>query len=191
MVQDILLIVAAYTVGSLSSAIIICKLMGLPDPRGQGSGNPGATNVLRVAGKKAAIITLFGDLLKGMLPVLAARGLGSSFEIQLLVALAAFLGHLYPLYFGLKGGKGIATAFGVLLALSMKVALICLLIWIAVYKWKKVSSVAGLSTAGLAPLVIWLVSNSTAFTFFGIILGVLIYWRHRRNIRNLLAGTEV
>ena len=106
MVQDILLIVAAYTVGSLSSAIIICKAMGLPDPRSQGSGNPGATNVLRVAGKKAAIITLFGDLLKGALPVILARGLGTSFEVQLLVALAALLGHLYPIYFGLKGGKG-------------------------------------------------------------------------------------
>ena len=190
MVQDILLIVVAYTVGSLSSAIIICKIMGFPDPRSQGSGNPGATNVLRVAGKKAAIITLFGDLFKGVLPVLVARGIGASFEVQLLVALAALLGHLYPIYFGLKGGKGIATAFGVLLALSPTVALICLLIWIAVYKWKKVSSLAGLSTAGLAPLIIWLVSGSAEFTIFGLALGALIYWRHRSNIRKLLAGTE-
>ena len=190
MVQDILLIVAAYTVGSLSSAIIICKLMGFPDPRSEGSGNPGATNVLRVAGKKAAIITLFGDLLKGVLPVLIARTLGASFEVQLLVALAAFLGHLYPVYFGLKGGKGIATAFGVLLALSPKVALTLLVVWLAVYKWKKVSSLAGLSTAGLSPLFIWLLTHSAPFTLFGIVLGALIYWRHRSNIRNLLAGTE-
>jgi len=191
MVQDILLIVAAYTVGSLSSAIIICKAMGLPDPRSQGSGNPGATNVLRVAGKKAAIITLFGDLLKGALPVILARGLGTSFEVQLLVALAALLGHLYPIYFGLKGGKGIATAFGVLLALNPNAAFLCLLIWFAVYKWKKVSSLAGLSAAGLAPFIIWLVSGSISFTLFGVVLGAFIYWRHRSNIRNLLTGSEV
>lgn len=189
MVQDILLIVTAYAVGSLSSAILICKVLGLPDPRSQGSGNPGATNMLRLGGRKAAAFTLLGDLLKGVLPILLARAFGTSFEIQMLVALAAFLGHLYPVYFGLRGGKGIATALGVLLALNPYVAFACLLVWLAVYKWKKISSLAGLSSAGLAPLIIWLLTHSAEFTAFGVILGALIYWRHRSNIRNLLAGT--
>jgi glycerol-3-phosphate acyltransferase PlsY len=145
--------------------------------------------MLRIGGKKAAAITLVGDLLKGVLPVLLARALGADFEVQLLVALAAFLGHLYPIYFGLQGGKGIATALGVLLALSPKVALTCLLVWFAVYKWKKVSSLAGISSAGAAPLVIWLLSHSVPFTLFGFILSALIFWRHRSNISKLLAGT--
>jgi len=190
MVQDILLIVAAYAAGSLSSAIIISKLLALPDPRSQGSGNPGATNMLRIGGKKAAAFTLLGDFFKGVLPVLFARTLGTGFEIQLLVALAAFLGHLYPLFFGFKGGKGIATALGVFIALSPKVALACLIIWLGVYRWKKVSSLAGLSATGAAPLIAWLLTHSAAFTLFASVLALLIFWRHRNNLRNLFAGTE-
>jgi glycerol-3-phosphate acyltransferase PlsY len=190
MVQDILLIVVAYAAGSLSSAIIISKLLALPDPRSQGSGNPGATNMLRIGGKKAAAFTLLGDFLKGVMPVLLARALGTSFEIQLLVALAAFFGHLYPIFFGFKGGKGIATALGVFIALSPKVALACLIIWLGVYRWKKVSSLAGLSATGSAPLIAWLLTHSAAFTLFGSVLALFIFWRHRHNLRNLLAGTE-
>jgi glycerol-3-phosphate acyltransferase PlsY len=190
MVQDILLIVVAYAAGSLSSAIIISKLLALPDPRSQGSGNPGATNMLRIGGKKAAAFTLLGDFFKGVLPVLLARALGTSFEIQLLVALAAFFGHLYPIFFGFKGGKGIATALGVFIVLSPKVALASLIIWLGVYRWKKVSSLAGLSATGSAPLIAWLLTHSAAFTLFGSVLALFIFWRHRRNLHNLLAGTE-
>ncbi len=123
MTMNLLLIAAGYLLGSLSSAIIICRLLGLPDPRGQGSGNPGATNVLRIGGKKAAAATLIGDMLKGLIPVLIAKLLGASLAIQALVAIAAFLGHLYPLFFGFKGGKGVATALGVLLGIHWPVDL--------------------------------------------------------------------
>ena len=119
--QFVVFVVVAYLFGSLSTAIIVCKLMGLPDPRSQGSKNPGATNVLRYGGKKAAIITLAGDALKGLLPVLAARLLGQGHGNLEVIALAAFFGHLYPVFFHFKGGKGVATALGVFFALSLPV----------------------------------------------------------------------
>ncbi len=190
MLTDILLIVSAYLTGSVSSAIIVCRLMGLPDPRTIGSRNPGATNVMRQAGKKAAIITLVGDVLKGLLPVLAARALDASLAIQLLVAAAAFLGHLYPLYFRLKGGKGVATAMGVLLGLNWKVALAAVSIWLLMFAVKRISSLSALTTAAFAPAYIWLITRSPTFTIFGVFLAVMIFWRHRSNIRNLVAGTE-
>ncbi|HID81432.1 MAG TPA: glycerol-3-phosphate 1-O-acyltransferase [Chromatiales bacterium] len=190
MLTDILLIVSAYLIGSVSSAIIVCRLMGKPDPRTIGSRNPGATNVMRQAGKKAAIITLLGDVLKGVIPVLIAKILGASLTIQLLVAMAAFLGHLYPVYFGLKGGKGVATAMGVLLGLNWLVALTALAIWLLVYAIKRISSLSALTTTALAPIYIWLITHSKEFVFFGLLLTALIYWRHRSNIRNLVAGTE-
>ena len=190
MLQHILLIAAAYLMGSVSSAIIVCRIMGLPDPRGQGSGNPGATNVMRLGGKKAAAITLIGDILKGIIPVLVARALGASLEIQLLVALAAFIGHLYPIFFNFSGGKGIATAFGVLLALSWKVALGVGIVCFVIFKWKKISSLAGLSSAGSMPAIIWVIFHSPAFVLFGFAMSVLVFWRHRSNISKLLAGTE-
>ena len=113
-----LFIPAAYLIGSISSAIIVCRLMGLPDPREQGSGNPGATNVMRFGGKKAAIITLLGDLVKGLIPVYAAKLFGVPAEILALTGVAAFIGHLYPVFFGFEGGKGVATSVGVLLGFS-------------------------------------------------------------------------
>ena len=115
MLPYFLLVVAAYLLGSVSAAIVTCRVMGLPDPRTRGSGNPGATNVLRQGGKKAALITLMGDMLKGLLPVLLARALGAPIEVLALVGLAAFLGHLFPIFFGFRGGKGVATLVGVLL----------------------------------------------------------------------------
>jgi hypothetical protein len=114
---DILLILGGYLFGSISAAIVVCKLMGLPDPRTEGSRNPGTTNVLRLGGKKAAILTLAGDMLKGLLPVLIARALHAGPEVQAVTALAAFLGHLYPVFFGFQGGKGVATALGVFFGL--------------------------------------------------------------------------
>ncbi len=190
MLEPALLIIAGYLFGSISSAIVVCRLLGLPDPRSQGSGNPGATNVMRLAGKKPAALTLAGDMLKGLLPVLLAKSLGADINIQLLVALAAFLGHLYPVFFGFRGGKGIATAFGVLLGLNGVVAVIVLAVWLIAYKSTKISSVAGLSSAAAMPIVIHLVTQSRPFLLFGVVVAVLIYWRHRSNIANLIAGTE-
>lgn len=190
MLTDILLIVAAYLIGSVSSAILVCKLMGKPDPRTIGSRNPGATNVMRQAGKKAAIITLLGDLLKGLIPVLLAKVLGASLTIQLIVAMAAFLGHLYPVFFGLKGGKGVATAMGVLLGLNWLVAFAALTVWLLTYAIKRISSLSALTTTALAPVYIWMITHSIEFLVFGIVLATLIFWRHRSNIRELIAGTE-
>ena len=158
MMLVIVCVVVAYLLGSLSAAIITCRVMGLPDPRGQGSGNPGATNVLRIGGKKAAAITLLGDFLKGLIPVLLASLLGVSALGLALVALAAFLGHLYPLFFGFQGGKGVATAFGAIIGLSLPVALAVLLTWVGVFALCRVSSVAALSAAALAPFYLWSVS---------------------------------
>ncbi len=190
MLLSTLLVLAGYLFGSISSAIVVCRLMGLPDPRSQGSGNPGATNVMRLAGKKPAAMTLAGDLLKGLLPVLLAKFLGADLNTQLLVALAAFLGHLYPIFFGFKGGKGIATAFGVLIGLNWIVALGVLAVWMLAYKLGKISSVGGLSAAAAMPPIIHFTTHSRPFLLFGVIIAALIYWRHRSNIANLIAGTE-
>ncbi|MGF1642406.1 MAG: glycerol-3-phosphate 1-O-acyltransferase PlsY [Thiotrichales bacterium] len=187
---DTFIILTGYLLGSVSAAIITSRIMGLPDPRQQGSGNPGATNVLRIGGKKAAALTLAGDLLKGVVPVLLAKALGLSLEVQLLVALAAFLGHLYPVFFGFKGGKGVATALGVLLALDWRVGLLSLGVWLAVFAWRRVSSLAALGSATLAPLLIYLVTDSVPFVIFGLVLAALLIWRHRTNIERLLTGEE-
>jgi glycerol-3-phosphate acyltransferase PlsY len=190
MTINILLILGAYLLGSVSSAIITCKVMGLPDPRSVGSKNPGATNVMRLGGKKAAIITLLGDLLKGLVPVLIAKALGADLNIQLLVAMAAFLGHLYPVFFGFKGGKGVATAIGVLLALDWRLALAFGLTWLAVFALSRISSLSALTAIVATPIYTWLLTRSATFLLFSLILSALIIWRHRSNIQNLLHKTE-
>ncbi|VAX08377.1 Acyl-phosphate:glycerol-3-phosphate O-acyltransferase PlsY (EC 2.3.1.n3) [hydrothermal vent metagenome] len=187
---DYSLIACAYLFGSISAAIIVCRLMGLADPRTQGSGNPGATNVLRVGGKKAAAITLAGDFIKGLIPVLLAQWLGVSSLTLALVGLAAFLGHLYPVFFGFKGGKGVATLFGVLLGLHWGVGLATIGSWLFVAKVLKISSLAALVASPLALLYIWLLIPSQEFMFTTAIMTVLLYWRHRSNIQRLLQGEE-
>jgi glycerol-3-phosphate acyltransferase PlsY len=187
---EIALIAVAYLFGSLSTAIIVCKLMGLPDPRSQGSRNPGATNVLRLGGKKAAAITLAGDVLKGLLPVLLAHSLTDSTMILAAVALAAFLGHLYPVFFGFQGGKGVATALGVLLGLTWPVALAVLVTWLVMAFLLKISSVAALTAAILSPIYMWWLNSSREYIVLSLIVTLLLIWRHRSNIKNLLAGTE-
>jgi len=186
----LLLIVFGYLAGSLSTAIIVCRIMGLPDPRSEGSRNPGATNVLRFGGKKAAAITLAGDLLKGLLPVLLARGLGVDEPGLALTALAAFLGHLYPVFFGFEGGKGVATAFGVILGLSWLTALAALATWLLMAFTVRISSLSALTAAVLAPLYAWLFGLPTVYVAAILIMVVILIWRHRSNIRQLLAGTE-
>ncbi len=189
-ITSLLLIASAYALGSVSSAIVVARVMGLPDPRRTGSGNPGATNMMRIGGRQAAAVTLLGDLLKGLLPVWLATALGAGLDVRLLVALAAFLGHLYPLYFRFQGGKGVATALGVLLGLDWRVAGIALGVWLAVFAWRRISSLSALAATAATPPAIWWLSRSEAFLLFGIVLAVLIYWRHRSNIRQLLDGTE-
>ena len=190
MIMNLFLIAAGYLLGSLSPAIITCRLLGLPDPRSQGSGNPGATNVLRIGGKKAAAITLIGDMLKGLLPVLAAKLLGADVSIQAAVAVAAFLGHLYPLFFGFKGGKGVATALGVLLGLHWPVGLLTIATWLVIAKVFKISSLAALLAILVTPLYIWWLIPKQSLIIAILFMGTLLFWRHRSNIKGLLAGRE-
>ncbi len=190
-ILSLILIIIAYLFGSISAAIIVCKAMGLPDPRTQGSNNPGATNVLRIGGKKAAAITLLVDMLKGFLPVFIALFLISDERTLALVAIAAFLGHLYPLFFGFKGGKGVATAFGAILGINWMVALVMMLTWIIVAYGLKISSMSALVAAVLAPFYFWWLTGSTAFILMSVFISVLLIWRHRTNIQRLIKGTEI
>ena len=187
---DYLLIPVAYLFGSISSAIIVCRLMGLPDPRTQGSGNPGATNVLRLGGKKAAALTLVGDMLKGFIPVLLANLSGVSALVLAATSLAAFLGHLYPLFFGFKGGKGVATALGVQFALGWQIGGGVALIWLLMAKGLNISSLAALVSMALAPGIVWLFRPVPELVVMQVIVTLLLFWRHRSNIRNLLEGRE-
>jgi len=184
------MILAAYLLGSLSSAIIICKLAGLPDPREQGSGNPGATNVLRFGGKKLAAIVLLGDMLKGVIPVLVAILIDLPPDSIAAVGLAAFAGHIYPLFFGFRGGRGVATAVGVILALSWTTGLALIATWLAVSFLLRISSLAAIVSAITAPIYIWLLQVESAYVFAVGSMALILIWRHRVNIRNLLNGEE-
>jgi acyl phosphate:glycerol-3-phosphate acyltransferase len=189
-----ILIFAAYLIGSLSFAVLVSRVSGLPDPRSYGSGNPGATNVLRTGNKAAAAATLVGDACKGWLALSLALyfaprlGLG---EATIACALlAVFLGHLYPLFFGFKGGKGVATALGILLALSIYLGLAVAAIWIVVFALFRLSSLAALVSALAAPaLAVWLL-DSRAVEGSIVMLAALLIWRHKSNIENLLTGRE-
>ncbi len=185
-----LFIVLAYLAGSISTAIIVCRMMGLPDPRSEGSHNPGATNVLRFGGKKAAAITLVGDFAKGLLPVLLARWAGLDETGLALTGLAAFLGHLYPVFFGFQGGKGVATAFGVILGLSWPLALVALAVWLFMAFVVRISSLSALTAAALTPLVGWWLGLAGRYLAALLLMVGLLIWRHRSNIRKLLAGAE-
>jgi glycerol-3-phosphate acyltransferase PlsY len=188
MIIDICVALFAYLLGSLSTAVIACRITGLPDPRTQGSGNPGATNVLRFGGKKLAVIVLLGDLLKGLIPVLVAQALELPPPIVGIVGLLAFAGHIFPVFFGFRGGKGVATALGGILGLSWPTGLALVAIWIAIALLFKYSSLAALCAALAAPVVTWL--NAPDYAAVVLILSLVLLWRHRGNIRNLLRGTE-
>jgi len=185
-----LFVPAAYLIGSISSAIIICRLMGLPDPREQGSGNPGATNVMRIGGKKAAAITLLGDSLKGLIPVYAANVLGLSAELVAATGLAAFIGHLYPIFFGFKGGKGVATSVGVLLGFFWALGLAFMATWYVVYKLGKISSLSALVASTLSPVFAWFIVGDEAIVAASAVMTAFLLWRHKSNIQRLLAGEE-
>lgn len=180
----------AYLLGSLSSAIIVSKCLSLPDPREQGSKNPGTTNVLRLGGKKAAIITLLGDVVKGLIPVLIAKSLNASHLIIAITGVSAFLGHLFPLFFQFKGGKGVATGLGVFLGFQWLVGGLVALTWIAMAAVFRISSLSALTAALLAPVYAWWLTGTVELTIAAGILGVILIARHRDNIQRLLAGTE-
>lgn len=184
-------VVAAYLLGSVSFGILMSKAFSLPDPRTVGSGNPGATNVLRSGKKLAAFLTLFGDAFKGYLAVWLAIHFGLSDMLICLIALAVFIGHLYPLYYRFKGGKGVATALGVLLAISPWLGLSVLLTWVLAFAIWRYSSLAAILAAAFSPLFAWnLMGGDMTYFVTTLILALLLIWRHRSNISKLLDGTE-
>lgn len=184
------LIITAYLLGSIASAILVCKLFGLSDPRVGGSGNPGATNVMRLHGKKAAILTLAGDVLKGVIPVLIAKSLSSSELVIALCGLAAFFGHLFPVFFNFKGGKGVATLIGVVFATHWLLGLAYIGTWGITALLFRYSSLSALVAATLTPVYSWLILQNMGFVTCHIIMVSILIWRHRSNIQNLMAGTE-
>ena len=187
-------VLAAYCVGSLSFAVIVSRAMGLADPRSYGSGNPGATNVLRSGKRSAAVLTLALDALKGYLPVLAALllapRLGFGGGTVAAVGLAAFLGHLWPVFFHFKGGKGVATAAGVLMAFNPLLGVATLATWVIVALFFRYSSLASLAAAVFAPFYQLLIWDADAYALAITAMCGLLLWRHEGNIRKLLAGTE-
>jgi glycerol-3-phosphate acyltransferase PlsY len=184
------LIPVAYLLGSVACAVVVCRAMSLPDPRGVGSKNPGATNVLRANGKLPAILTLGGDILKGLLPVLLGRWLGANEAIVAAIGVAAFVGHLFPIFFGFRGGKGVATFIGVLLGFHYLLGVTFVSIWLLMALLFRISSLAALTGAVLMPLVSFYALPSSPITAAVMIMSALVIMRHHRNIRNLLAGTE-
>lgn len=182
--------VVAYLCGSVSSAVIVCRFFDLPDPRAEGSKNPGATNVLRLAGKSYAGVVLFVDMLKGLLPVLLAKWLDVSLVTLGFTCLAAVIGHIYPIFFGFKGGKGVATAMGAMFGLHFMLGIAVLITWIVVANLSKYSSLASLVSMGLAPLyMVVMVRSFDAFPalFF---ITLLIFFKHNENILRLIDGKE-
>ena len=186
----ILLPLGGYLLGSLSSAVLVSKLMGLPDPRQSGSGNPGATNVLRLGNKPAAALTLLGDILKGVLPVLIAKYLDADTTGIALAGLGAFLGHLFPVFFGFAGGKGVATSLGIFLALNPLIAGSQVALWALMALVFRYSSLAALVTALATPILLFWQMDDPVLTGFGIILAALLVFRHRANIVRLVQGNE-
>lgn len=180
----------AYLLGSVSSAIVIARLMGLQDPREVGSRNPGATNILRYGGKGAAVLTLAGDVLKGAIPVLIARALTADAVIITLTGFAAFLGHLFPVFFSFRGGKGVATALGVWLALNPWVGLLLLATWVLMALLFRYSSLSALVATVAAPFYVAWLSPGVPYLATMIVMSAILVFRHRANIRKLIAGTE-
>lgn len=165
--------------------------MGIEDPRTTGSNNPGATNVLRHGGKKAAIITLLGDMLKGLIPVLLVIQFQTDTLTTALVGLFALLGHIFPVYYGFKGGKGVATFYGVILAFNWMAGLIALTIWLVMAKLVKISSLSALVSVIATPFLLWYFSQSIEHVTIMAIMSILVFWRHKKNIISLLDGSEV
>ena len=183
-------IIAAYLIGSISFGIIFSKLFSLPDPRTVGSGNIGATNIARSGKKLPAILTLLGDAFKGWLPVWLALQTDMLMWVVAAVGLAVFFGHLYPIYHKFKGGKGVATALGVMLAVSGWLALACLITWVIVFAISRISSLSAIVAAALSPIYAWFLLPYKNYVMMVLVMSVMLVWRHKSNIQKLLAGTE-
>ena len=190
MISNVLAIIAAYLIGSIASAVIVCKMLGKEDPRSEGSQNPGATNVLRLHGKKAAALTLLGDALKGFLPVLFIRFWGVPELILGLAAMAAFLGHLFPIFFQFRGGKGVATFVGVLFGMHLGLGACFVLVWLTLALVFRYSSLAALGAAALAPVYTLWLHPAWPLVACNTVMAALLLWRHRPNIQKLIAGEE-
>jgi len=190
----ILFVAAAYLIGSISFAVVMSWCFGLPDPRNYGSGNPGATNVLRTGKKAAAALTLIGDAAKGAIALWLARRLAPEFELGEItlaaVAFAAFIGHLYPVYFRFKGGKGVSTAAGILLALDVRIAGVALLVWLLAVLGLRYSSLASILAALGAAVATLNFLGWGPFAWMVLAMAALLLWRHRGNIERLMNGTE-
>ena len=186
----IILIIASYLLGAIPTGVILAKAFAGRDIRQEGSGNIGATNVTRVLGKKVGALTLVGDLLKGFIPVWAGYHLVSSLEVVCLMGLAAFLGHLFPIYLGFKGGKGVATALGVFLYLSPIVILIEVIIFAFVVGIWKYVSLGSIIAAAAMPLLLLMIAFPKPIVLLSIVFAILIIIKHRSNIQRLLSGTE-
>jgi glycerol-3-phosphate acyltransferase PlsY len=194
MTHSLIAIILAYLIGSLSFAVIVSKLFGLPDPHSYGSGNPGATNVLRSGKKLAALLTLLGDGAKGWLALWLAQHYAAEFNLPALalaaVALAVFLGHLFPLFFGFRGGKGVATASGILFAINPWLGLATLATWLIIAVFFRYSSLAALMSALFAPFYTFFLFGLSAYLPAVLLMCALLVWRHRANIGKLIDGTE-
>ncbi len=194
MLAALAIVALAYLLGSISFAVVVSKCFGLPDPHGYGSGNPGATNVLRTGNRKAALLTLLGDGLKGFVAVYAAQQLAAPLGTPAwtvpAVALAVFLGHLYPVFHGFRGGKGVATGAGIVFALHWPLGLTLTVIWLTMAYGFKISSLAALVAAVLMPLGMFYVQGATLTAWAMVPIAVLLIWRHRDNIRKLRSGQE-
>ena len=190
MVLSVMILIFAYLMGSVSSAVLVCKALHLEDPRNVGSGNPGATNVLRLHGKKAAFLTLLGDSLKGFIPVMIAHALGVSDLVVALTGLCAFSGHLLPVFFGFRGGKGVATLIGVLLGTSWLLGLAYIITWLMIALITRYSSLAGLTASVLTPLYAYFLLPAIDYVVVFSVMTIILFWRHHANIRNLFRGKE-
>ena len=190
MLTALALVIFGYLAGSVASAVVTCRLMGLPDPRYQGSRNPGATNVLRLGSRKAAALTLLGDLVKGLLPVLIGRACGVSSAVLAVIAVAAFMGHLFPVFFRFRGGKGVATGLGAITGLAWPVALAMVATWMLMAAIFRYSSLAALTAALLAPLYAGILSPKPSLVAAIATISLFVLWRHRSNLQNLFAGTK-
>jgi glycerol-3-phosphate acyltransferase PlsY len=190
MINEIIITLIAYLIGSVSFGILASKLFNIADPRTMGSKNPGATNVMRQGNKIAAIFTLLGDMLKATILLLIAKFYGVSDSLIVLMALAVMLGHVYPIYYQFKGGKGVATALGILLGISPVLALSVLIIWIIIFFIWKFSSLAAIGATLSSPIIALWIGLSNQFVFLMCILSLIILIRHKSNIKNLLNGTE-
>lgn len=183
-------IVMGYLLGSISFGILVSKLYGLPDPRSVGSGNPGATNVLRSGKKSAALLTLLGDAFKGWFAVFLALQSGMLMWVVSGVGMAVFVGHLFPIFHRFKGGKGVATALGVMMAISLDLGLAAIATWVVVFAFTRISSLSALVAALLAPVFAYYLLPYKDYVLMTFVLSVLLIWRHKANIQKLLAGTE-